>query len=270
MPGCISRTKPMFVFDEDTEVKAEGNHRYAGRISERWSIGPVPNGGYVLSVGLSALGHSLERPDPLTVTGHFLRPAAPGPVAIWVEPIKRGRTYSTGMARLIQEDREVLRVLATYGTLGTEGGFAYVAGRPPEFKKLVARSPTLQMPEIGQRFEVEADQETMSWVEGKGSGSAEIRARLRFSDGRPPDTRSLALLADALAPPVFNVMGQGWVPTIELTVHMRARPRSQWLNCVFRSRFVFGGHLDEDGELWDETGQLVAQSRQLAGLPRRT
>jgi acyl-CoA thioesterase len=260
----------MFVFDEDTAVKADGNHRYLGEISDRWSIGPVPNGGYVLAVGLSALGHALERPDPLTVTGHYVRPAVPGPVAISVESIKRGKSFSTGMARLVQEDREILRVLATYGNLGDGGGERYVTGKPPEFEELVPRPPNDRLPEIARRFDVEADRETVAWTEGRPSGVAEIRARLRFADRRIPDTQSLALLADAMPPPVFNLIEPGWVPTIELTVHMRARPTSEWLNCVFRSRFVFGGLFEEDGELWDASGQLVAQSRQLAGLPRRT
>jgi hypothetical protein len=71
-----------------------------------------------------------------------------------------------------------------------------------------------------------------------------------------------------LAPAVFNVLAPGWVPTLELTVHCRARPSAGWLKSVFRTRFVSGGHLDEDGELWDEAGRLVAMSRQLAGVPR--
>jgi acyl-CoA thioesterase len=36
---------------------------------------------------------------------------------------------------------------------------------------------------------------------------------------------------------------------------------------VFRSRFVQGGFLDEEGEVWDAAGRLVAQSRQLGLTP---
>jgi Acyl-CoA thioesterase C-terminal domain len=59
-----------------------------------------------------------------------------------------------------------------------------------------------------------------------------------------------------------------WTPTVELTAHVRARPAAGWLRCVFTTRFVTGGFLEEDGEVWDETSTLVAQSRQLALIPR--
>jgi hypothetical protein len=68
---------------------------------------------------------------------------------------------------------------------------------------------------------------------------------------------------------VFNLdMPPGWVPTVELTVHVRAVPTPGPLRCVFRTRFVHGGMFEEDGEVWDSSGTLVALSRQLALLPR--
>jgi hypothetical protein len=75
---------------------------------------------------------------------------------------------------------------------------------------------------------------------------------------------SLLLIADAFPPPVFQVMtAAGWVPTVELTVHVRATPAPGPLRCVFTAHVVQGGMFEEDGEIWDSNDTLVAQSRQI-------
>jgi hypothetical protein len=40
------------------------------------------------------------------------------------------------------------------------------------------------------------------------------------------------------------------------------------LRCSFRTRFVTGGYLEADGELWDADDVLVGLSRQPALVPR--
>ena len=83
------------------------------------------------------------------------------------------------------------------------------------------------------------------------------------------DTIGLLTAVDSFPPTIFNLgLPVGWVPTVELTAHVRARPAPGALRCAFTTRFVTGGFLEEDGEVWDSTGTLVAQSRQLALLPR--
>ena len=56
----------------------------------------------------------------------------------------------------------------------------------------------------------------------------------------------------------------GWVPTVELTVHVRCRPAPGPLRVSITTRNLAGGFLEEDAEVWDSAGRLVAQSRQLA------
>ena len=263
----------MYEFDHDTQISELEPHRYHGTVSDRWGIAGVPNGGYVMAIALAALTRSLPKPDPLTLTAHFFNPCRPGPVEIAVEVIKVGKRHANGMARLLQEEREVARILASFGDLASATGPTHVAGAPPALPPIEDPSTRVEMvaaPEITRRFDHRFDPTSVGWFTGKPSGKAEIRAWQRFADGRPTDIASLVLFADSLSPPIFEVVSPGWAPTIELTVHIRNRPAPGWLRSVFRTRFLYNGYLEEEGELWDENDRLVAQSRQLATVPRST
>jgi len=97
------------------------------------------------------------------------------------------------------------------------------------------------------------------------AGRARLSGWIRFIDGRAPDALACLLMADAFPPAVFGLLGMvGWVPTLELTVHLRRRPAPGWLLGQFWSHDLSDGRVVEDGALWDATGQLVVQSRQLA------
>ena len=97
-------------------------------------------------------------------------------------------------------------------------------------------------------------------------GPARVGGWIRFADGRPIDNLAVPLLMDSWPPPMFATFLGGMAPTIELTVHWRNRPspENRWHLADFRSRYLLNGYTEEDGELWDENGRLVAQSRQLA------
>jgi acyl-CoA thioesterase len=85
---------------------------------------------------------------------------------------------------------------------------------------------------------------------------------MRFADGRDPDLLALLVMVDSTAPSVLE-LGAGSA-TIQLTVHLRAHPAPGWLATRASTRFVSGGYHEEDFEVWDSAGTLVAQSRQLA------
>jgi len=124
------------------------------------------------------------------------------------------------------------------------------------------------MPTIFARFAMRLDPECAGFREGRPSGTAEMRGWFEFADGSEIDPIALLLVVDAFPPPVFNSdLPVLWVPTVELTAHIRGVPAPGPLACVYRSRFIADGMFEEDGEVWDSTGRLVAQSRQLALTP---
>jgi acyl-CoA thioesterase len=259
--------------DDDTALDRDGDGRYRGTVPDRWGVlSGVPNGGFMMCYALRALADTAPPPDPLTMTAHFLRPGRVGPVTVETELVKVGKRNATAAARVAQEGVEVVRALATFGRFADPdaGSPTIVASTPPELPPVdeCLGQAAATAPAIAQRFDNRLDPATMGWAVGKPSGEMVIRGWMRLADGRDPDFLAMPLFADALPPPLFNAVTPGWVPTIELTVHFRARPAPGWLRAEFRTRLVSGGLLEEDGELWDESGQLVAMSRQLAVLPR--
>lgn len=117
---------------------------------------------------------------------------------------------------------------------------------------------------IADRLMLKLDPSTLGWALGQPSGKGEMRAWFGLADGRDHDPLSLLLAVDALPPTAFELGLKGWVPTVELTVHVRCRPAPGPLRVSITTRNLAGGFLEEDAEVWDSAGRLVAQSRQLA------
>ena len=259
------------LFDTDTHVEPEGGGAYAATLTDRWTaLGGVPNGGYLLAVALRALERELPLPDPVVASASYLRPGAAGPARIETEVVRAGRRVATGEARLSQGGREIVRVVATFADLEQATGRTTVLSRPPalpapdDTPDLMEGAPPLPGVNITDRFEYRAA-ELPGWAKGAPTGDADLAFWLRFRDGRDADPIALAAMVDCAAPAVLE-LGEPGSATVELTVHVRGRPAPGWLACRTLTRHVIGGFHEEDFEIWDSTGALVAQSRQFALL----
>ena len=245
--------------------------RFAAEVKPGWDIGGNANGGYLMAIAGRAMAESVGRP-PVTLTAHYLRPAAPGPCEIEVTTVRSGRRFATATASLTMESGQILQLLGTFGDQ-TPGGPSLTRESPVELPDYddceVPPVAEGSRPEITRRLAVRIRPGDEGFRTGSPSGEPEIRGWFAFADGEPIDAIGLLLVADAFPPPIFNTtLPAAWVPTVELTVHVRGVPGPGPLRCWFRSRLVHDGLLDEEGEIWDSTGKLVAQSRQLALLPR--
>ena len=246
--------------------------RFAAEVKPGWDIGGNANGGYLLAIAGRAMAEAVGRP-PVTLTAHYLRPAPAGPCDIEVAVVRSGRRFATATATFTMASGQVLALLGTFGDQ-TPGGPSLTRETPvdlPDYDDCELPPPPTDgpVPEMFRRLAVRIRPGDEGFRTGNPSGRAEIRGWFAFADGEPIDAIGLLLVADAFPPPIFNTdLPAAWVPTVELTVHVRAIPEPGPLRCWFRSRFIHDGLLDEEGEIWDSTGKLVAQSRQLALYPR--
>lgn len=249
-------------YDASAQLAARGDGTsFRAQLSDQWTGLATVNGGFMVSLCLKALAARLPFPDPVAVTAFFLRPGSPGSADISTEVIRSGRTTAFGQASFSQDGKESLRVTAAFADL--TGVQAEFLGRTPP--KLPDPGECQRLPgldiTLGQRFEYRAPA-APGWVTGTPSGDPTAEFWMRFADGRDADTLTLPLFTDG-APPAVLELGASST-TIELSVHVRARPAPGWLAMRVTTRYVSGGYHEEDGEAWDSRGVLVAQSRQLA------
>src|SRR6188508_2728146 len=86
----------MTEFDDATHVAADGS----AAIVDGWDINGNANGGYLMALAARGLRQVSGRPDPISVTAHYLAPGRPGPVQIDAEVVKSGRRFTTVSGRL--------------------------------------------------------------------------------------------------------------------------------------------------------------------------
>ncbi|MCH7846237.1 MAG: thioesterase family protein [Acidobacteria bacterium] len=247
---------------------------YQSAVEPGWDILGATNGGYLMALSARAMAQVAERPHPVTITAHFLNPAGPGSVTIDTNLLKTGKRFATVQARLNDPQHSLVALQGTFGDLQPSSALKRFEAGPPELpppEECVGVEPADTFPPpIFAKIEVRLHPDDVPLL-SDSPRQPRIRGWFRLRNGEPIDTFAVLLAVDGFPPAIFNTdQPPAWTPTVELTAHVRAVPvRDGWLACAFTTRFITGGFLEEDGEVWDATGRLIAQSRQLALVPRR-
>lgn len=241
---------------------------------------PAVNGGVLLATVLRAVLDSSPHPHPVATSAHFLRVPRLAPAHVEVAWLREGRTAATARAALVQDSATVLDVTVTTGrvTAGrTEGAELSWTGEPPRLPPIEECVNLGEWPAVAgadgtqgyaAQVDLRLDPATTGWRHGRPAGVPEMRGYFRLREDRDPDAYLLAVAVDGLPPVVFGLGVSGWAPTVELTWYMRAVPAPGPLRVAARCRHVSGGWFDEEAEVWDGAGRLVAQSRQIARVGR--
>jgi acyl-coenzyme A thioesterase PaaI-like protein len=278
-----------FRFDVATDVaRGASSGRWTATVDPAFSVGGRTNGGYLLALATRAALAELEsaggpHQDPVAVSGTFLSVTPPGPIDLAVEVLRHGRSTSVLRVSVQSPGSPPVRrldAMVTCGALpGPSAAHRYDAVPPvalPEEQRCVrlpVHAPDFEVSLMGEMSE-RLDPASLGWVDGRPSGRGELRGWVRFDDDRPVDALSLLLVADCLPPATFDLGLRGWVPTMQLSVWLRAHPALGPLRVRQVARVVDDGSasagrgatVDETCDVWDDEGTLVATGHQLAGL----
>lgn len=260
----------------EASAASGGAGRWTGRFYDGWDILGITNGGYALSVATRSMQGEVEGRSLISVTATYVNPSTPGPVDIEVETLKRGRSMTTLRATVAKEGTSLFYATGVFAAADRSAPERdIVAGDPPDLplpERCTRLEPTDGVPfppEFFRNVDVRLHPADIAAFVGGYASVPSFRGWFRLLDEEPVGVHAIVMATDAFPPAIFNSrFTPGWTPTVALSVQIRNREPAGWLAARFTTRFVTGGMLEEDGELWDDTGRLVALSRQLALVPR--
>jgi len=245
-----------------------------------WTVGDRPNGGFLLALlgraAALAVGADTDTAwDVQSATVTYL--AAPDLSAAEVRAtvLRRGRTACHVRAVLVQSERTMVDAVMVLSALAPDATPRYDDLAPlhiPPPDECVGLTPyTPEGVPVGVLVTTDLRLDPLTVPGAPRAGGedpprAELRGWLRFADGREPDAASLLYFVDAIPPATLLIGSTGWVPTLSMSVYVRAQPAPGWLGIRFTAHLVAAGTVDETCTLWDSDGHVVAQATQLARL----
>jgi acyl-CoA thioesterase len=270
-----------------TELPGDGSEagRYSGTIAPIWTIGKKLHGGTLVAASAAAatrrlrtVAPALSEMFPIAASSDFLGAPEPGDVEYEVRIRKTGRQICLVDTGLVQGGRTLVHTAFTFGHLDddtpayTAEGYPDMPAEPTADAVFYAPdSPMGRLVHVAQGASVALDP---SWARFLDQEQGEPRLRLwiraREGDQQDPDVAAyFAMMAGDMSPPVPMNLGHfGWSPTVQMTTYLRRRPAPGWLRVIATAHEIGGRMFDEDQLVLDSAGAVVAQTRQLALIPR--
>ena len=236
-----------------------------------WTVGDKPNGGYLLALLGNAAAQATGDDesglhDVVSATVTYLAAPALSAAEIHTTVLRRGRSASHVRAVMVQSDRAMVDAVLVMGRLaaGTAPRYSDIAPLsipdPDHCVRLPPLTPEGVPVGILETTDLRLDPATVPGGPPPADGAtavAELRGWLRFADGTEPVARTLLYFVDAIPPATLRIGSTGWVPTLTMSVYVRARPAPGWLGI----RELAGTELAHRHH-----GHVVAQATQLARL----
>ena len=257
-------------FDSAIALERRGED-FAGRTSPAYANMIGPYGGITAAQCLQAvLQHPGRRGDPVSLTVNFAAPLADGPFIVRPRPARTNRSTQHWMIEMLQQEQVV--ATATVVTAVRRDTWSGHEARMPEVPRPL---DTPRTPRHGVEWLHRYDMRFLDgFIPSKWDGAerADSLTRLWVRDDpvRPLDFASLTAMADIFFPRVWLRRAK-LVPigTVSMTVYFHADAAhlaaagSGFLLVQAKGQGFAGGYFDHAGQLWDESGTLVATTHQV-------
>ncbi len=253
-------------------VEPLGPGRYSATIADHYTVLGRPHGGYLQCVlanaALAAASADGSANQHVTaITTNYVSSPELGPCEVLTDVRRIGRSVAFVHASLVQGDILTNESLVTIGTLKEDSTLHYQDASVPRLAPLdecLRRTADAEI-ELRGVVDFRLDPSSAAWLNGGTSDRGEVRGWLRLDDGDTSwNAWNLLFASDGLPPATFPLGSSGWVPTLQLTTYVRRIPVGEWLRARQWCVVVADGLVDERCELFDERGEMVASSSQLA------
>ena len=252
-------------FDRTTAVTPVAGHpgEFSVDLDVGWSSLVGVHGGYMCAVAVRGAEALAPGRSVRTLTTSFLRTGQVGPATLSVREVRAGRTITTMVADLVQDDRHLITSRLTLLTdqTGVEWSAPVMLDLPPREACVPVDAPGVSH---FDRVDGVIDPGSLPF---SGGARAMVRGYVRPSEDGPVDSAWLAMATDWFPPPAFVRLEPptGGV-SIDLTTHIH-RPHvvlddDEWLVGAFAIETSGGGLAVEHGTIATSDGTLVAESFQ--------
>ena len=265
-------------FQEAIKLEDIEDNKFIVNPDTNYFVGNTPHGGYLMAVMHKALTSILPHSTAISSSVQYLDRIDAKTFELEVETFKTSRGSSSGIVKLKQDNKICTTFTGTCSDFEFMKGYDGLQKPLPNIFNESDKKDYIKMnydkiskgftPAFIQQLECLIHPDHAWWNRDYNDQNNEARCSAFLEmQGGIPDQFCLSFYSDILPPVVSNKYGPlGWIPTITLTTHIRQLPSTSELYADFKATDINKGYFEQDCNIWDLNGNLVASSRQLTRI----
>jgi len=265
-------------FQEAIQLENLEDNKFIVNPDTNYFVGNTPHGGYLMAVMHKALTSILPHSTAISSSVQYLDRIDAKTFELEVETFKTSRGSSSGIVKLKQDNKICTTFTGTCSDFEFMKGYDGLQKPLPNIFNEGDKKDYIKMnydkiskgftPAFIQQLECLIHPDHAWWNRDSNDQNNEARCSAFLEmQGGIPDQFCLSFYSDILPPVVSNKYGPlGWIPTITLTTHIRQLPSTSQLYADFKANDINKGYFEQDCNIWDLNGNLVASSRQLTRI----